>query len=134
MISFDVKIERERTRALQRLAEKGVFRSLGNTAAAIRSTARRLITRSREPAAEGEPVHTRLGQAKRPDAVLFHVDRDKGTAVIGFTHAVMGDAMGAHEHGEEYLGAQYPERPTMEPAMKANLVRFADEFEGSIGE
>ncbi len=134
MIDFNTKMDRERIRAVERLADKGVFRSLGNAAAALRSTARRLIRRvaNREPSHEGEPVHTRFGQAKRTDAILFDVDGDE--AVVGFTYSVMGDVMGAHEQGGEYMGTEYPERPTMGPAMDANLVRFADEFRGSIGE
>lgn len=134
MIGFDVKIERERMRVVERLAEKGVFRSLGHAAAAIRSTARRLISRSRDPATPGEPVHTRLGQAKRPDAILYDVNREAGSAVVGFTEHAMGGVMEPHEHGGRYRGTRYPARPTMQPALEVNLARFADEFKGSISE
>jgi len=134
MISSQTKLDIAKTRTLERLAEKGVFRSLGNAAAAIRQTMRFLPTISKKPSAKGEPVHTRKGLAKRKDAVLFAVDRNADDAVIGFTHSVMGASMSAHEHGGIYLGADFPARPTAAPALDVNLVRFADEFKGSIGE
>ncbi len=126
------KWDLQRIKALERLADKGVFRSLGNAAAAIRASARALIERSKTPSRPGEPVHTKRGKAKRPDAILYAVGEDD--AVVGFAHHAMGEAMSGHEHGEKYMGTDYPARPTMGPAFEANLVRFADEFQGSIGE
>lgn len=129
-----MKFARELDRSLRKRIDDGLFRSISHAAAAIRSTARRLITRSKEPSQPGEPVHTRRGKAKRSDAILYDADRHRDDAVIGFTHSVMDTAMGAHELGGEYKGGEFPERPTMGPALDANLVRFADEFKGSIGE
>lgn len=134
MIGFEAKLERELTGTLKRLSEKGFFRSIGHAAAAIRATARRLIVRSKEPAAPGEPIRTRRGQAKRSDAILYFADADRDEALIGFTASVMDTAMSAHEHGGRYMGTDFPERPTMRPALDVNLMRFADEFEHSIGE
>jgi len=134
MIGFQVKLEREMTRNLERLAEKGLFRSISHTAAAIRSTARRFITRSKRSAEPGEPVHTRKGRAKRGDSILYFVDRELDEGIVGFTHSVMGESMAAHEHGGRYMGGDFPARPTMQPALEANLMRFADETEYSIGE
>lgn len=133
MISFEVRFDKERLAVLKKRVDDGLFRSIGHTAAAIRSTAMRLIVRSREPAPPGEPVHTR-GLAKRRDAILFDIDKARDDAVIGFTYAVLGESMSAHEHGGSYMGGDFPQRPTMGPALEANLVRFADEFYGSIGE
>lgn len=133
MIEVETKIDRAKIKAFERLADKGFFRSLANAAAAIRSTARSLIVRSKEPATEGEPVHTRWGKAKRSDAVLYFADEKAEEAVVGFTESVMGQSMSAHEHGGKYFGTEFPQRPTMAPALEVNLVRFADEFEGSLG-
>lgn len=134
MIEFQTKIDAAKIRAFERLADKGFFKSLGNAAAAIRSTARSLIQRSSEPSTPGEPVHTKRGKAKRSDAILFAVDEPAGEAVVGFTYSVMQESMSAHEHGGVYLGTDYPARPVMAPALEVNLVRFADEFQGSLGE
>jgi hypothetical protein len=134
VIDFETKFDRERLAILRKRIDQGLFRSIGHAAAAIRSTARKLIVRSREPSLEGEPVHTKWGKAKRADVMLFDVDVSRGDAVVGFLGSRMGEAMGAHEHGGDYLGTDYPARPTMGPALDANLVRFADEYEASIGE
>ena len=133
MVSFTVRLDLARMAVLKKRAEQGSFRSLGHAAASIRATARRLVVRSRKAAPPGESAHTR-GRGKRGDAILFAVDRDREVAVIGFTHAVFGEAMSAHEHGGAYMGDDFPQRPTMGPALDVNIVRFADEFRGSIGE
>lgn len=134
MMGLATKLDLAKIKTLERLADKGVFRSISHAAAAIRSTARYLITRSKEPSAPGEPIHTRKGKAKRADAILFDVDDLADDALIGFSFHAMGESMSAHEHGGSYLGETFPSRPTMAPALEANLARFADEFQGSIGE
>jgi hypothetical protein len=134
MIGTATKIETQQIKTLERLADKGVFKSLGNAAAAIRNTARTLIVRSSEPSQPGEPIHTKKGKAKRPDAILFAADDRADEAVVGFSYAVMQESMSAHEIGGDYLGTEFPERPTIRPALDVNLVRFAEEFRGSIGE
>lgn len=134
MINFETKFDAERLAILRKRIDQGLFRSLGHAAAAIRSTARKLIVRSREPSPIGEPVHTKWGKAKRPDVMLFDVDESQGDAVIGFLGSKMHRVMKVHEHGGQWMLTDYPARPTMGPALEANLVRFADEFEGSIGE
>jgi len=53
---------------------------------------------------------------------------------VGFTHSVMGESMMPHEMGGVYKGETFPERSVMSPALEINLVRFADSFEGSVGE
>jgi hypothetical protein len=134
MIGFKVKLQREIERALKRATEKGIFRSLGHAAAAIRSTAKRLITvvAKGTPSKPGEPIHSKTRRAKK--SVLFGVDRSQQEAVIGFNAAYMGRSMEAHEHGGQYMDTDYPVRPTMGPALQANLVRFAAGWEGSIEE
>jgi len=134
MISYQVRVEQQQERTLQRRLDRGLFRSLGNAAAAIRNTARSLIVRSKTPSAPGEAIHSATGQAAWSNAVLYAVDERAGDAVVGFNAAVMGESMSGHEKGERYMGTDFPERPTMGPALEINLVRFADEFEGSIGE
>jgi len=134
MIGFDVKLDEAKIKSFERLAEKGFFKSLTHAAAAIRATARSLIVRSSEPSTPGEPIHTKRGKAKRSDAVLYVADESADDAVVGFTFAAMGESMSAHEHGGEYLGTDFPARPVMAPALEANLIRFADEFQGSLGE
>jgi hypothetical protein len=132
-IGFKVILEREIARKIEKLAEKGIFRSLGNAAASVRSTARKFIKRRKGASPEGEPPHTRKGKAKRADAVLFSVDKNRDTAFIGFMEPVLGMSMSAHEHGGTFLGQEFPQRPTLGPALLANQVRFGNEFRAILG-
>lgn len=136
MIEFQVKIDQEQIRQLERLADKGVFRALSHAAASIRSTAMRLIQKSKrhDPSLPGEPVHTRRGLAKRADAILFDASDREDEAIIGFAGHALGESMHVHEFGGRYKGVDYPARPTMWPALEVNVTRFADEFRGTIGE
>lgn len=133
MIGFRVFYDREVERIVRRKMDKGAFRSMSNAAAAIRQTARRFIRRGKKAARPGEPIRTRRGKAKRADAILYHTDRVRKTSLIGFTYSAMRESMSPHEHGGAYLGAVFPQRPVMGPALKANLIRFGDEFRGSLG-
>lgn len=141
------------TRAIEKAADKGAYKSFSNAAASIRKAAigkinkapvlkkavrkknkrtgkRQIVQRAvTKPSAPGTPIHTRAGQAKR--AIVY--DADKSGAVIGFRKSIMGLAAEAHEHGGKYKGATYPERPTMGPALEENLTRFAATWQGSIG-
>ena len=67
-----------------------------------------------------------------PRAIVYAADKE--SAVVGPRHSVVGEAGAAHEFGEEFRGTDYPERSYMEPALDANLDRFAASWGGSIGE
>lgn len=129
MIGMTVKTVDD-TNRVKKAADKATFKNLGHASASIRKDAVGTIERSPEPSPAGTPPHTRRGQAKR--AVRFAVDKD--SAVIGFAASVVGEAMSGHEHGDEYKGDEFPERPTMGPALERNQQRFASDWAGSIGE
>ena len=134
LINFETKFRTEQIKALEKRVDKGIFTTLKHTAAAIRGTARRLIFKRKGPSPEGDPIHSPTGKAKRPAAILFSVSESEDSAVVGFNARVMSDAMGAQELGGEYRDAQYPERPTMGPALEIQAVRFADNFVTSFGD
>ena len=129
MFDVNVKIE-DNTKRLEQAAEKAAYRSFGHAAASIRKEASASIKRSKEPSEPGEPPHTRKGNLRR--ALRFH--RDKWGAVIGPRHSIVGESGSAHEFGEEYKGADFPERPFMLPALMKNIDRLAADWAGSIGE
>ena len=138
MIGFQVRLQNEIERATTKAAKEGIYRSLGHAAASVRLTVKRLIVISDKRSKPGEPIHSRLGQAKK--AVFYEVDRAGQDAVIGFSHQRMGTSMQVHEEGgwaQSKKGAQkpgyYPARPTIGPALDANRVRFAQSFVDSIG-
>lgn len=120
----------DETKRVGDAAARATYRNLGHAAASIRKDAQASITKSAEASPPGEPPHTRRGQARR--AILFAVERDKQSAVVGFAESRIGEAMSAHEHGGEYKGTEFPQRPTMGPALERNLDRFAADWAGSI--
>ncbi len=122
----------EHTKRVQNAADQATFRNLGHAAASIRKTAIEEIIVAEGPSDPGTPPHTRRRQLKR--AIKFDHDKASQTAVIGPEASVVGEAGAAHEFGGEFRGAEYPERPFMEPALEANVDRFASEWTGSIGE
>lgn len=110
-------------------AQKAAFKNFPHAAAGIRKTAMGLIERSPESSLPGEPPHTRRGLFDR--AMQFAADKDG--AIVGLSFAIAGESGKPHEHGGEYKGQFFDERPFMQPALIENLSRFASSWEGSIG-
>ena len=122
----------DQTNRAKDAAEKTSFRNLGHAAASIRKTAIESIIVAEGPSEPGTPPHTRRRQLKR--AIKYDVDKAAESALIGPEASIVGEAGAAHEFGGEFRGEEYPERPFMEPALEANVDRFASEWAGSIGE
>jgi hypothetical protein len=112
--------------------KRAAYENLGHAAASLRKAAIASIEESSRPSEPGRPIHTRRGLARR--AILYAVDRENEEAVVGFSAERIGDAMAAHELGEIYKGAAYPQRPTMIPALEASADRMGDQWRGSIGQ
>lgn len=149
MIGFVVNVE-NRVNRIQAATDKAAFRNFRHAAASIRKTAQRsirpapkeqrtrarrskgvIIRRAKHRASRpGSPVHTQRGQVR--GAINYHADETG--AIIGPRYSVVADSMVAHEFGGSFRGATYPERPTMGPALEEGVGRFADDWEGSIGE
>lgn len=122
----------DNTKRVQDAADQATFRNLGHAAASIRKTAIEEIIVAEGPSDPGTPPHTRRRQLKR--AIKFDNDKASQTAVIGPEYSIVGEAGAAHEFGDEFRGANYPERAYMGPALEANEERFASDWLGSIGE
>lgn len=97
---------------------------------AKRRQGRRVRRARHQPAPAGQPIRTQSGRARR--SIVYAADHEG--AVIGPRYSVMGESMSAHEHGGSYMGADYPQRPTMGPALAENEDRFAEDWQGSFGE
>lgn len=160
MIGFQFKLQMQQ-KAVTQAADKGAYKSFRHAAASVRKTGQTKILRRpkgdvsvtqkatkrdkqgrflkgsgkkkrrRQGVASpvGSPPYTRSGQLKR--AIVF--DANKEGAVIGPRRSVVGIAGALHEHGEKFKGQEFPQRPTMGPALSENLARFAGGFAGSIG-
>lgn len=128
LMGIVVQVE-DHTRRVVQESERAAFRNFSHAAARIRKDAAESIEKSDEPAPPGHPVHTRRGHYKR--ALRFAASKED--AVIGPRASIVGEVGRAHEHGEEYKGDEFEERPVMGPALRRNLDRFAREWTGSIG-
>ncbi len=115
---------------LRRKAATGNFKSLGHAAGALRTTARRSIRRRKKPAAIGKPVSTHTGAAK--NAILYHITKPDGPAVIGPAASRIGPAMRFHEHGGRRGRRYIPRRPTMGPALAKIGPRLSQFWAGTI--
>lgn len=149
MLGLNFKLDWQPER-VTRAADKGAYKSFAHAAASIRKSGQARIIkrpkvvgvapvkrgkgkrrqRGRQIAAPvGHSPYTRRGEYKR--AITF--DASKTGAVIGPRYSRLGTAGEAHEHGGRYKGEDFPQRPTMGPALSENLSRFAGGFAGSIG-
>jgi phage gpG-like protein len=142
MIDIRVVIEDHFRRVLE-ATKRAVFKSLGHAAAAIRKTAIESIEPEEGPSEPGTPPHThtsgftKKGKPRRgqlPQSIVFVEDKAAEEAIVGPRASVVGEAGAAHEFGGEFRGDDYPERPFMWPALEENIDRFAEGFQGSIGE
>lgn len=142
MIGIDVKIE-DNTQRVADAAERATFRNLGHAAATLRNEAIESIVPAEGPSEPGTPPHThtasvtKAGRVRRgelPRAIVFDVDRAAQSALIGPRYSVVGESGAAHELGGEFKGEEYPERSFMGPALDNIEDRFAQSFQGSIGE
>ncbi len=115
---------------VRRKADKGSFKSLNHAAAAIRLTARRSIRRSPKKSSAGTPPHTRRGLLKR--ALLYKVEKQRLSAVIGPAYTIAGKSGQAHEFGTKYYGRKYPRRSFMGPALSSNQKRISKFWSASI--
>lgn len=96
----------------------------------LKGSGRRKSRKSRRQASPaGTPPHTKRGLIKH--AIQYAVD--DGSAVIGTAHSIIGEGGKPHEDGGEYMGAHYPERAFMNPALERVAPIWGGSFAGSIG-
>lgn len=129
MMAVKVKTTME-TKRVVRAAREGSIQSLSHAGGAIRKTARRSIKQSKTESPPGTPPHTRKGQLRR--AILYAVEKDKLSVVIGPDISLVGTVGRAHEFGGRYRGDLYPRRPFMGPALIAMQDRLPKMWAGSV--
>ena len=100
-------------------ANRKAMRGVG---AYVRRVAVNSVHRSKKASAAGTPPHTRRGLLK--NSILFGVEGDGRSVVIGPAKSFVGISMTAHEFGGMYRGRKYPKRQLMGPA----LMRSAPEL------
>jgi hypothetical protein len=142
MIGLQVQLV-DRMQQVADAAKKAEFKNLRHAAAAIRKTEIASIQDAPGPSTPGTPPHTHTGGVSKsgksrrghlPRSIAFAQDKAAGLAVVGPRASVVGEAGAAHEFGGEFIGDDYPERPFAQPALEQNVDRFAQDWQGSIGE
>ena len=93
-------------------ANRKAMRGVG---AYVRRVAVNSVHRSKKASAAGTPPHTRRGLLK--NSILFGVEGDGRSVVIGPAKSFVGISMTAHEFGGMYRGRKYPKRQLMGPAL-----------------
>lgn len=131
MFGFTFK-STERFNAVQKAADRSIYRNIRHAAFSIRKYIRESIKKSDKPSAPGQPVATRGRKGNVKNSIFVAADAD--TAIIGPRYSMVGDAMEAHEFGKRRGKDTYPARPTSGPGLTANTDRFAQSFAGSVGE
>lgn len=129
MVEMKVKTRMDAKRVVK-AAQTGSIKSLGHAGGAIRMTAKRSIRRSKSESQEGTPPHTRKGQLRR--AILYAVEKDKQSVVVGPDVSIVSTAGTAHEFGGRFRGEQYPRRPFMGPALEKTKERLPKMWAGSV--
>ncbi len=121
---------KDETKRVLKRARESSFKSLGHAGAAIRMTARRSIKRGGGKSQEGTPPHTRKGRLK--NAIMYAVERERQTVVVGPDVGMAGTAGKAHEFGGRYRKENYPKRPFMGPALEKLKNRLPKEWANSV--
>ena len=109
-----------------RMLDRGMFK----WASFLRTVARRSIRKRKKPSAAGSPPSTQTRRLR--NAILFHVYRGEGKAIIGPTANIVGPSGAAHEFGGTYKGDKFDRRPFMGPALDVTRPQAAGFFAGEF--
>lgn len=108
-------------------ASVDVLRRMG---AYVRTVARRKVKTGERPSVAGTPPRSRTGALKR--GVLFGVEKNSQTVVVGPSEKFVGTSMAAHEFGGAYKRERYPRRPLMGPSLKESAPRLAKLWQDAV--
>lgn len=113
--AVSVRIEMEDENVLKAV-KRSSNKALRSAGAYVRKTAQNAVSKSPKSSSPGTPPHTRRGLLRR--SILFGVEKERMTVVIGSAESFIGISMTAHEFGGMYRRRKYPKRPLMEPSLE----------------
>lgn len=131
MFGWQSKFENKGQKVVK-ATEKTTFENLRHAVASMRKDAASTIKRRKNPeisSPPGTPPFTHVGFARQ--ALRWFVDRAE--AIMGFTFSKFGTVGATHEYALKEEGRDYPERPTVVPALERGVVRFHQDWRASIG-
>ena len=108
----------------------GNITALRRAGAYIRKSARNRVSQSQKASMPGTPPNTRRGLLKQ--SLLFGVEKQRQSVVIGPAESFIGTAMTAHEFGGIYRKRCYPRRPLMKPTLEKTLPKLPALWENSV--
>ena len=103
---------------------------LKRAGAYVRTVARRKVLTSPKPSLPSQPPHSRRGLLKR--GILFGLERDGKSVLVGPGFRFVGESMWAHEFGGKYRKERYPKRPLMGPSLKESVPHLAKMWDGVV--
>lgn len=103
---------------------------LKRAGAYVRRVAQRKVVTSPKPSQPGQPPHSRHGLLKR--GLLFGLERDGKSVLVGPGFRFVGESMSAHEFGGKYRRERYPKRPLMGPSLKESVPHLARMWDGAV--
>ena len=103
---------------------------LKRAGAYVRRVAQRKVVTSPNPSQSGQPPHSRRGLLKR--GILFGVERDGKSVLVGPGFRFVGESMSAHEFGGKYRKERYPKRPLMGPSLKESASHLSKMWDGAV--
>lgn len=104
--------------------------SLKGVGALVRRIAANSVKKSKNSSRPGTPPNTRGGRLKK--GILFYVDRNFGSVIIGPSADLVGTSMVAHEFGGRYKKQTYPRRPLMGPALEKVKDKLPQQWRGVV--
>ncbi len=123
------RIEFDKRRILVAV-KQGNLAALRRSGAYIRKSARNKVFQSSRSSSPGTPPNTRRGLLKR--SLLFGVEKQKQSVVIGPAEKFIGTAMIAHEYGGRYRKRRYPKRPLMGPTLSRTANKLPKLWEQAV--
>ena len=110
--------------------KSGNIAALRRAGAYVRKSARNKVSQSPKASAPGTPPNTRSGLLKK--SLLFGVEKQRQSVVVGPAEKFIGTSMKAHEFGGIYRKRRYPKRPLMGPTLQLTASKLPSLWEKSI--
>ena len=127
MMKCEVEFDEDGLVARIARASRDILRRAG---AYVRRVAQRKVVTSPKPSLPGQSPHSRRGLLKR--GILFGVERDGKSVLVGPGFRFVGESMSAHEFGGKYRKERYPKRPLMGPSLKESVPHLARMWDGAV--
>ncbi len=123
------KIEFEESKILL-LVNRCNYRALTRAGAYIRKAARNRVKVNPNSSSPNSPPNSRRGLLK--NSLLFGVEKQRKSVVIGPAAKFIGQSMKAHEFGGIYRKRRYPKRPLMGPTLIQTSTKIPKLWENII--